>query len=412
MLLASLNSWVVLTQTGHGNAHRTFTSLVSAASVSSAHVRVITAVLACTLLLFVLVDAFQTVVIARRTRQTLRITRLFYRLTWAAFCALARRIHSGKRREHFLGIYGPISLIVLLGCWAIGLVMGFALLHWVAGLQFNGVRANFLTDFYFSAATLFTMSPNEPWNMSSKYLTVIEAALGFSLLGLVIGYLPVLYESFSDREKRISLLDARAGSPPSATELIRRQGDNPNKLEKQLAQWERWSAELMESHLAYPMLAYFRSQHTNQSWIAALTSIIDASALAVLASDGDLKRQSELTFAMGRHALVDLANIFKTPPEEKDNRLSREVFLQLRSVIAAGNTALQPEFLSEDRLNDLREMYEPYANALGQHFLMALPPWIPKPRPHDNWQTTSWGRIASPFAVSDPFSVQSEEEED
>jgi hypothetical protein len=374
--------------------------------------RFITAVLACTLLIFVLVDAFETVVIARRTQRTLRITRAFYRITWTGFCALGRRIRSGRKREHFLAIYGPISLVLLLGCWAVGLIISFALLHWVAGLKFNGVRANFLIDLYFSAATLFTLAPSEPWNMSSKYLAVVEAGLGFSLLGLVIGYLPVLYQSYSDREVRISLLDARAGSPPSAAELIRRQGSNPKKLEKQLSQWEEWAAELLESHLSYPMLAYFRSQHTNQSWLAGLTSIVDASAVVILAPDKDLKRQAELTFAMGRHALVDLATIFKTTPRSDETRLSDEVFSRLSNVISGASAALRPELLSKDKLDHFREMYEPYANALGRHLLMALPLWMPEPQQHDNWQTTSWGHTASPFAVSDPFLVEPEEDED
>ncbi|MCU1271125.1 MAG: hypothetical protein JWN74_2419 [Acidobacteriaceae bacterium] len=373
--------------------------------------RFLAAVLACTLLVFVLIDSFETVVIARRTQRTLRITRAFYKFTWAAFCALALRIRSGRKREHFLAVYGPTSLVLLLGCWATGLIMAFALLHWSVGLRFNAVRANFFTDFYFSAATLFTLAPNEPWNMSSKYLSVLEAGIGLSLLGLVIGYLPVLYQSYSDREVQISLLDARAGSPPTAAELIRRQGTNPARLEKQFSQWEKWAAELLETHLSYPMLAYFRSQHTNQSWLAALSSIIDASAIVMLASDTDLKRQAELTFAMGRHALVDLATIFKTAPRPNDSRLPAEVFSQLTKLIAGLTTALQPDRLSRDKLNQLREMYEPFANALGWHFLMALPPWVPATQQHDNWQVTSWGHIASPFAVSDPFLVEAEEDE-
>lgn len=218
-------------------------------------------------------------------------------------------------------------------------------------------------------------------------------------------------ESFSNQEARISLLDARAGSPPFAAELIRRQGRNPSRLETQLAQWEEWAAEFLETHLAYPMLAYFPSQHTNQSWLAGLTSIIDASVLVVVASDGDLKHQDELTFAMGRHALLDLATIFKTPHQADENRLSTEVLGQLRSVISTTSTRLRPERLSEDKLNNFREMYGPYANALGRHSLMALPPWMPTSGSLDNWQTTSWGSIGSPFTVSDPFLIDSGENE-
>jgi hypothetical protein len=130
--------------------------------------RFLAPVLACMLLVFVLIDAFETVVIARHIKRTLRITRVFCKFTWAAFCALALRIRSGRKREHFLAVYGPSSLVLLFGCWATGLITAFALLHWATGLRFNTIRANFSTDFYFSAATLFTLAPSEPWKMSSK----------------------------------------------------------------------------------------------------------------------------------------------------------------------------------------------------------------------------------------------------
>ena len=110
----------------------------------------------------------------------------------------------------------------------------------------------------------------------------------------------------------ISLLDARAGSPPTAAELMRRhsyQGAESD-LSMLLVEWERWSAELLESHISYPLLCYFRSQHTNQSWISALTAMLDASALLIAGVRGHEARQAQLTFAMARHAVVDLAQIF------------------------------------------------------------------------------------------------------
>src|SRR5205823_12448414 len=143
----------------------------------------------------------------------------------------------------------------------------------------------------------------------------------------------VLYGAFSQREVNISLLDARAGSPPSAGELLRRQGERQNAeaLGQYLRDWETWSAQLMESHLSYPVLCYFRSQHNNQSWLAALTAVLDASALVMVGIDGASRRQAKLTFAMARHAVVDLAQIFNTPPrEESVDRLPREDLDRLR----------------------------------------------------------------------------------
>ena len=131
-----------------------------------------------------------------------------------------------------------------------------------------------------------------------------------------MGYFPVLYGAFSRREVWISLLDARAGSPPTAAELMRRHSYEgaEQALSLLLVEWERWSAELLESHISYPLLCYFRSQHNNQSWISALTAVLDTSALLIAGVQGHEARQAQLTFAMARHALVDLAQIFPLAP--------------------------------------------------------------------------------------------------
>src|SRR5262249_34294585 len=145
-----------------------------------------------------------------------------------------------------------------------------------------------------------------------------------------------IYQGFSRREMNISLLDARAGSPPSAAELLRRHGRNMEDLERLLHEWERWSADLMETHLSYPVLCYYRSQHDNQSWLAALTTILDACALVIVGIDGAPARQARLTFAMARHAVVDLAQIFNVRPRASEpDRLLPDDLMQLRAILSA-----------------------------------------------------------------------------
>src|SRR5213079_306527 len=168
----------------------------------------------------------------------------------------------------------------------------------------------------------------------AKTLTVIEAGTGFAFLALVIGYFPVIYQAFSRREMAISLLDARAGSPPTAGELLWRYrwDKSGDALAELLREWERWAADVLESHLSYPALAYFRSQHYNQSWLGALTTILDASALIMVGRErgGHCARQAALTFAMARHALVDLAQVFNTPPHQPAERLAGADFPRLQ----------------------------------------------------------------------------------
>ncbi|MGH8060313.1 MAG: potassium channel family protein, partial [Candidatus Entotheonellia bacterium] len=261
------------------------------------------AVLGLTLIATVLWDTFETVILPRRVTRRFRLTGLFYRYTWLPWSAVARRMRQGRRRETYLGFYGPLSLLLLLSVWAVGLILGFALLQWGLGSALIAPEgaASFGTDLYMSGTTFFTLGLGDvtPHSSMARAVTVAEAGTGFGFLAIVISYLPVLYQAFSRREVNISLLDARAGSPPSATELLRRhsQGRHLEELSRLLYDWEHWSAELLESHLSYPVLGYFRSQHDNQSWLAALTTILDTSALVMVGIDGTPERQAQLTFA-------------------------------------------------------------------------------------------------------------------
>ena len=262
-------------------------------------------------------DAFEALVLPRRVTRRLRPTRMFYRVTWQVWSAVARRMRPGGRRETYLSFFGPLSLLVLLAAWAASLVAGFALLQTGLGASLNVPGGGSFTDhLYLSGETFFTLGLGDitPVSRAGRVLVVIEAGIGFAFLALVIGYLPVLYQSFSRREVNITLLDARAGSPPSAEELLRGSWSDHAELTGLLREWERWSAEVLESHLSYPVLSYYRSQHDNQSWLTALTTILDASALVIVGIQDACARQARLTFAMARHAVVDLAQVLGRPP--------------------------------------------------------------------------------------------------
>ena len=361
---------------------------------------ILAGVLGLLLIVVIMWEAFEVIVLPRRVTRRLRLTRLFYRVTWMTWSAIVRRLPSSRRQETYLSFYGPLSLLLLLTVWATGMILGFALLQAALGsaLNVSAGTATFGTDLYMSGTNFFTLGLGDvtPRTSLARLLTVVEAGMGFGFLALVIGYLPVMYQAFSRREVSTVLLDARAGSPPCAGELLRRSGQGlREELDPLLREWERWSAELLESHISYPVLCYYRSQHSNQSWLAALTAILDTSALVLVGIDGMPPRQAQLTFAIARHAIADLAQIFKTPPRMPGvDRLPPEALTRLREGLAAAGVSLRDGLASDQRLGELRRLYEPYANALAEYLLMALPPWLPVTGGFDSWQTSAWERIA------------------
>jgi len=352
------------------------------------------------LIIVVLADAFETVVFPRRVTRRIRLVRLFYRTTWRLWTALVHALSSGKRQENYLSYYGPLSLPLLLGFWASVLISGFALLYWAPGnaLKTPEGFVTFGTCLYFSGTTFFTLGLGDivPHTPVARALIVLESGMGFGFLAIVISYLPALNQSFSKREVNISLLDARAGSPPTAIEMVRRQSQDSatESLTRLLYEWERWSAELLESHLSFPVLVYFRSQHDNQSWLAALTSILDTCAFVMTNLQGTCVRQAQLTFAMARHAIVDLALVLRVAPEEPlIDRLPPRDLASMHAALETEGMQLRKDADVAPRLYELRRMYEPYVHALSLRLKLSVPPWVPEASRTDNWQITAWGEF-------------------
>lgn len=351
----------------------------------------------------VLWEAFETVVLPRRVRRRFRITLVFYRATWIPWRTIAWRISRTMARETFLSYYGPLSLLFLFGFWALALILGFGLLYYGAESTVTTPRT-LATCLYLSGTTMFTLGLGDvvPRTLIERFLAVSESGLGFGFLALVLSYLPVIYQAFSRREVNIVLLDARAGSPPTASELLRRHTGprGIEALEQLLHDWERTSAEILESHVSYPVLGYFRSQHNNESWLAALTAILDASALLISSVESASLRQARLTFAMCRHTVVDLSQIFHRAPRSMPvDRLPAADLDRMRTLLVHAGFELRDREASVKKLAELREMYEPYLQALAHFFSIELPPWILAKEVTDNWRTSAWGRITG-FAAS------------
>ncbi len=354
------------------------------------------AILGAVIILLILFDAFDFIILPRRVTQKFRLARLFLSSFSRLYFGAAGRIRDRTRRETLLSFYGPLSLILLFGLWAVGLVVGFAFLEWAGGSQYSSTgTSTFITDIYASGSSFLTLgfSDVQPRSAGERILSVVEAALGFGFLGLAISYLPIFYQSFERRETQISMLDEWAGSPPSAGELLQRLGQDQSlgALEHFLQEWEEWAAELLESHLSYPILGTFRSQHDNQSWVAGLTMILDLCALVCIGIQDVPRRPARLTYAISRHAVADLAQVFSLKPHApQEDRLPPADLARLRGMLSAAGIQLRAGADADAKLAQLRAEYEPYVNALGNFLLIDLPPWFAAPGAQDNWQTTAW----------------------
>lgn len=361
--------------------------------------RVFAGIAGWTMIAFVLRDAFETMILPRRLNGRFRFTRVYFQGIWPLWSSAAARL-SGRRRESALSLFGPLSMLLLFVLWAVILIGGFACVYWSLGspLRTPEPLRGFSMDVYLSGVTLLTIGIGGavPHTAFSRVLAVAEGGLGLGFVAIIISYLPVLYAGFSRRETSISMLDARAGSPPSASELLRRHAGALDALQTYLGEWERWSAELLESHISYPVLGYFRSQHVNQSWVAALGSILDGCALLLACSEDSCTRQAQLTFAVARHAVVDLAQIFMHRlPRVIPDRLPDADQARLRTVLAEAGLPLRWDETNRQQLTALRQLYEPHLLGIAAHLKLEPPRWLGDPNLPDNWQRSPWDRFAT-----------------
>src|SRR6266540_1252823 len=311
--------------------------------------RIVAAVLGVIVIALMLAEFFVTFMLPRRVRRDPRIARGLIRLFWRPWRVIARQL-SASSADTFLGLFGPLALLSELLTWTVGLILGFAL---------------FLNAEAVSGSTAVHL------------IALVEAAVAIGVLFIVIGYLPAVYGSFSRRETAVSQLATRAGSPPAAGAILCRaaQRERWRELERDLQGWEEWAAELMETHLSYPILGYYRSQHVNQNWLAALTAMVDVAAFVTAVETEGESEAAELTFAIGRHALADLALQYRVRYGHAE-RLSDADFDRLYDAVEEAASRPVGREEARRRLNELRGAYEPKAQGLAEWLALELPPWL------------------------------------
>ena len=363
---------------------------------------IIAVILGIVLIATVLWDALEMIILPRTVARRVGLSTLFIEIIWKGYRFVGKAISSKNPwRERLLGAFGPVSLLILIGIWAWLLILGFSLISWGFRVPLAGGDVNsFPVHFYASGVTFFTVGYGDVTSTTAagRTINVLEASIGFGFLALVIGYIPVLYGSFSRREATILLLDARAGSPPTAGELLKRyDAHGIDALTDLLKDLERWSANLLEAYLSYPSLALYRSQHEKMSWLGALTMIMDACSLLEVSCDKDLPdhnklmRQAELSFALARHVVVDLAYILDIPPvNAREDRLPPSEWTRLVNSLKGRGLMVCDANVAYGHLHEKRKEYEPYLTGLSEALFLPLPPWLPADGDKDSWEVSAW----------------------
>lgn len=269
--------------------------------------RVVATVGGVVLIVGMLSDAVATLIVTQGVSSFWRPARIFYALTWRAARGLAARLPDGAG-EYSLNVYPALSLLGLLVLWLVGLVVGWSLVYWGLDQRLGGTR-DYGTLLYYAGTSLVTPVFGSAHGSLVRALTLLETLTGVVTIALMISYLPALYGAYSRREARLLTLDDPMGGriTPMRVIVINAPGGDVEPLYRAFAEWELWTADVLESHVSYPMLALFRSQHLGQSWVTALGLMTDAATLTAACVEGAPSREPSFLYRRGRRAILEIS---------------------------------------------------------------------------------------------------------
>ena len=331
------------------------------------------------MLLWTLLDVLRTLVMPRAARGRFRLSRILFRPVWQPWRWIGVRRKTIQSRERVLAAAAPSFFFILLLGWVSLALLAYALILWSPAFVHGLGRSDgsFGDALYSSGSSLFTLGIGSGaatgW---TRAIVVIAGANGLGLFAVVIAYLPVLYQAFNRREVGVLLLDARAGSPPSGPELLHRMGSAgmASALPELFAEWERWVADVLESHMSYPILSLFRSPHDNTSWVTSLGSVLDAATLIITSVEDEPDEHAKLLYGTGVHAVEDLFYYFRLT--EREAVIQRDEFESVLEDMKDDGFSIRPVDDAFARFTEKRAKYAPRLDALA--VLLAAPPglWI------------------------------------
>ena len=351
--------------------------------------------LAASLISLALFDVFQTVVVPRWTSRRWRIAPHLIEVLWHFWLFVAERLRDKRRRDDWLGTFAPLSVIVILIAWVGALTCGYGLIIYTLRDQVNEHPTTFAGSCYIAGTSFLTIGYGDyvPATNLMRFIFLTAAAAGLATFALVISWLFTLYQSFARREALVLTLDARAGSPPSGVMLLQTYAalEMTGELHPTFSAWEFWTADMLDSHLAFPLLPFFRSSHDDQSWISAMGAVLDAATLVISTVESAPQGEklglgsAHMMYRLGCHAVTDLSNYFRLRLPRKLREYKEGVphpgvenheWLAARRALQKAGYSLKP---SEESWQDFAEKRAAYAwqlNNLAKLFAAAPSQWI------------------------------------
>jgi hypothetical protein len=323
-----------------------------------------------------LYSAISTFVLPRSARSPL--TRLVFRLLRGVFDITMHFAKTYDRRDAIMAYYAPVGLMMLLPTWYLLILLGYAAMYWALGI------GNFVAAYELSGSSLFTLGFAASHGFWQSVLVFSEAMLGLIMVALLIAYLPTMYAAFSRREQAVNMLEVRAGSPPSAVEMLLRfrRIHGLDKLGEYWRTWETWFADIEESHSTLAMLVFFRSPRPEISWITATGAVLDAASLTLSSVDVPYEASAALCIRAGYLALHRITHSFDIPLPHDPHfpgdpiSISRPEFeATLSRLAAAGVPIKQDRELAWKDFGGWRVNYDRALIALCELVMAPLAPW-------------------------------------
>jgi hypothetical protein len=309
------------------------------------------------LIVAILSDAVATLVVTQGDAGIWRPTRLFYAGTWRATRAFAARAPD-RLGEFVLNVYPALSLLALLVLWLAGLMIGWSLVYWGADAYVAGAR-DWGGLVYYAGASLVTPLFGSAHGAVVRMITLVETLTGVATIALVISYLPALYGAYSRRESQLLTLDDPRGGRvmPVRVIAVNAPGGDLETLYRAFAEWEHWIADVLESHVSYPMLALFRSQHQGQSWVTALGVVTDAGTLASACIEGAQNREPYFVYRRGRRAVLEISSRLHVPSKVQPTWLNEANFETAWKMLGELGVPLREKASAWADLQELRATY-------------------------------------------------------